>query len=102
MWFTTAGAWSTFLLLLPLGVLAIPLTEPNGSPDLLPTPVEKRADCATIDQFTVESFAAAATIVPTSNTCLFYTRRTNGDTAPLSPIAKCYAENNGLVTIWVC
>lgn len=101
MHFLTAVVGLTSLILLHSSVLAHPFSNAEGDLDIAPTPVEKRADCATIDQFTVESFAAASTLTPTSNTCLFYTQRTNGETTSLSETAKCYAKNNGLTTIWV-
>ena len=58
-------------------------------------------DCAKIEDFTVDAFKAAMLKQPDRDTCLFYTRRTNGETQSLSEKAKNYANCNGRISIWV-
>ena len=78
-------------------------TDPAAASDAQPALADPGApDCANIGDFTLQKFQDNMIKQPDRDTCLFYTRRTNGETQSLSTTARNYAHNNGLSTIWVC
>lgn len=86
-----------------LAILSLSLELTSALPVDGPNLMEREEpECAKIEDFTVKKFSEAMTSKPEKDKCLFYTRRTApGVTVSLSETAQCYAEPEGLTTIWV-